>query len=166
MSVILVVSIGASSLLGGCCCPTDRQVVRSPAVAVQVVDDESGEPVEGARVQLCRVRIGPPPDAVVDRWNKTTDSDGRVSFAYRATEETVMPLMMHGVPQRGWILCAEHPDHGYARGPSRGHLLVERGSTEVTPREVPDQTIELAPRGDETRPCDCDALPDETDGWE
>ena len=152
----------AAMLLTGCCCiPVDRQVVHTPAVDVQVVDGETGEPVADARVRMCRVRIGPPPDAVVDEWTQHTDADGRVSFAYRETEETIMPLMMHGVPQRGWVLCADHPEHGATQSPS-GHLLVESGSSEETPHEVEPQTIELAPQTDDTRPCDCDALPDET----
>ncbi|MGM0555808.1 MAG: hypothetical protein ACQEVA_05475 [Myxococcota bacterium] len=159
----LAASALACAVLGGCCFPVDRQIVRSPEVDVDVVDGESGKPVSGARVRLCRVRIGPPPEAVVDRWQATTDADGRASFDYLEGTEKTMPLMPHGVAQRGWELCVDHDKYGAGRPGDGEYLLVESGPADQTPHRVPRQTIELSSPDDSPVVCPCDALPDETD---
>jgi hypothetical protein len=161
-TIIMAVSVIASTMLGGCCCPTGRQIVRSPEVDVEVIDGESGEPVAGARVRLCRVRIGPPPDAVVDRWTHTTDDEGRTAFEYVEGTETTMPLMPHGVAQRGWELCADHEDYGEGKAGEGSYILVESGPAGETARRVPTQTIELVASDDAPIVCPCDSLPDET----
>ena len=161
MALILACAAVASSMLGGCCCTTDRVIVRSPGVEVTVVDEGSGEAVQDARVRLCRIRIGPPPDEVLDEWTKTTGPDGRASFEYRRDEETVMPLMIHGVPQRAWELCVEADGHA----PMSDEILVETaGDSANTPSHLPDQTVELAesdgvsPESDRGQKCACDTL--------
>ena len=150
----------ASTLAGGCCCTSDRAIVRSPEVDVRVIDQQSGERVEGASIELCRVRIGPPPDAVVDRWEQTTDADGRVSFDFVGGSETTMPLMMHGVAQRAWEVCVR--DDSQVRATRR--LMVEKmpGEDEETPAKLSEQVIELPPPADEAPTCVCETLRDET----
>lgn len=150
-----------ASVLSGCFCTKQRTIVQSPAVVVEVVDQESGEPVEGARVKMCRIQIGPPPSEVLDRWETRTDADGRASFAGSTTSETVMPLMMHGVPQRGWELCVEHDEYAMVTSArDGGYLLVESMSEGETPRELPRQTVELPSKDSGSYGCPCDTVPD------
>lgn len=98
--------------LGGCCpFPWKRTTLIRPDGTVTVVDADTGEPLDGATVVLRRYRVGPPPRIETHRWESDTGPDGEASFEMELAKETVMPLMMHGVPQWGFEVCVRHEGH-------------------------------------------------------
>jgi len=80
---------------------------------VRVVDD-TGDPVEDATVVVRRYRVGPPPHIETHRFEARTDTDGEATFEIDVGKESVMPLMMHGVPQWGFEVCATAPGYSSA----------------------------------------------------
>ena len=103
--------IAALVCLAVACCPfpKKRTTLIRPGGTVRVLDAATGEPIEGANVVLRRVRVGPPPQIETHSWSAATNAKGEVSFELELGTETTMPLMMHGVPQWGFEVCATHP---------------------------------------------------------
>jgi hypothetical protein len=114
--------VAAALALAACCpFPWKRTALIRPGGTVRVLDAESGEPIEGARVVLRRCRVGPPPHVETHRWEADTDGKGEASFEIELEKETVFPLMMHGVPQWGFEVCVTAKDHA---GRAEGWLVV------------------------------------------
>lgn len=111
------------SIFGCLPIPSEREILLRPAVDFLVESEESGKPVEGANVLLCRKRIGPPPSELLDVWTATTNSKGEASFSYKEGKETVYPLMMHGKSQRRWQFGVR------AEGYEQLHREAETGAT-------------------------------------
>ena len=59
---------------------------RAPRLVVRVLDDESGEPVTGARVALIVAHAFPPSPGYLDPWSASTDRDGQVLLTSRPGE--------------------------------------------------------------------------------
>ena len=108
-SALVVACVCALPLLAPLACfvPMPRTVVLTPSARVRVVRSEDGQPIAGATVVLAR--RSDPHDQAQGRWTATTGARGEARFARREESETVMPLMMHGVPFYRWNLCAQAP---------------------------------------------------------
>lgn len=154
----LVLSLGCIPI------PFERTVVVRPEVEYRVEEAESGEPVEGVAIELCRIRIGPPPGARLDTWTRTTDADGRATFSYRQETESYQPLMMHGKAQRKWEHCLRAGEYaGYRRhsdddNASATHLVTEEMSYEPEQLGKGLEPVRLEVRredGEEIRTPDC-----------
>lgn len=77
-----------------------------PAGKVRVVD-EGDKAIADAAVALLRIRH---PHSKRDaRYDERADAHGEVSFTLEQKTLTVFPLMMHGVPQFVFSVCAEAP---------------------------------------------------------
>lgn len=157
--------------------PWERVVVVRPEVEYRVEEAETGEPIEGITVELCRIRSGPPPSELRQSWTRTTDADGRVTFSYETETETYYPLMMHGKEQRRWTHCLRADDYaGYRRHPdsekhSATYLISEDMSYE--PEEFgkglePVRLQVQSEEGEDVRmpSCPCDRFDDVPDGGE
>ncbi len=80
--------------------------------ALTTVVTSGGQPLADAVVWVIRYEINPhfrPETAITE--SKQVGPDGTYKLEYEEVEETVMPLMMHGVPGYGWYVCVEHPNH-------------------------------------------------------
>jgi hypothetical protein len=144
--------IVAALCLAVACCPFPRKrtTLIRPEGTVRVLDASTGEPIEGAEVVLRRVRVGPPPHIESHSWTATTDAAGEASFELELGTETVMPLMMHGVPQWGFEACATHPGHG---GAWSSWLVVPPPSDRSEVGRIAEPLVlELEPGGDEACP--------------
>lgn len=132
-----------------------------PELNVRVVDADSGDPRGDARVVLCRVRIGPPPDEQLDVWTARTDEDGRASFGYRERFERVMPLLPHGVPQRAWHVCAGAEGYPLQAPGGDSRLLVEvpDGDPDKFGRGLDERTLRIRPADASTEPAPCPCRP-------
>lgn len=88
--------------------PWKKTYVMRPAGKVRVVD-EGDKAIAGATVDLVRIRH---PHSQHDaRYTERADAAGEVSFTLEQKTLTVFPLMMHGVPQFEFSVCAEAPGH-------------------------------------------------------
>ncbi len=72
--------------------------------------DAAGESVVGARVVFKRLITTPGPETTLESVETTTNEAGIAAFVREETVDTVLPLMMHGVPQLGFALCAERDE--------------------------------------------------------
>ncbi len=86
--------------------PWKKTYVMRPAGKVRVVD-EADKAIAGATVALLRIRH--PYSERDARYDEHTDAHGEVSFTLEQKTLTVFPLMMHGVPQFAFSVCAEAP---------------------------------------------------------
>lgn len=98
----------ALAVLSGCI-PMRKTFVMRPEATVRVVDSD-GAPITSASVVLVRNKY--PYGSRDARWSAKTDAKGEVSFSREEETQTVYPLMMHGVPGYGFVVCADAP--GYA----------------------------------------------------
>lgn len=118
--------------------PWKKTYVMRPAGKVRVVD-EGDKAIAGATVALLRIRH---PHSQHDaRYDERADAHGEVSFTLEQKTLTVFPLMMHGVPQFVFSVCAE--------APGRASRTVEWG---VEP-DGTAKTLSMALRKG-SRPCD------------
>lgn len=91
-------------------------------------------------------------------------SERVVIFAANEESETVMPLMMHGVPQRAWYACVEAEGFEPTEvSTDAGRLLVEQPSGEPAEmgKNLAIPVVELQP-GDGQEGgyrCGCDLQP-------
>ena len=142
----------ASLCLAVACCPfpKKRTTLIRPEGTVRVLDAASGEPLEGAEVVLRRVRVGPPPHIETHSWTAVTDARGEASFEMELGTETVMPLMMHGVPQWGFEVCVTSPGRD---GAWSSWLVVPPPSDRAEVGRIDEPLVfELVEGGDETCP--------------
>jgi hypothetical protein len=103
----------APLLCAGCCpIPVPDDVMVFPAATI-VVHDAGGQPIEGARV-FVHAELQPHASPEDPTLELATDADGKAVVEARSVEQTVYPLMMHGVPAYSWHLCVDHPRHGAA----------------------------------------------------
>ena len=128
--------------------PVPRTVVVVPDAQVEVVDGETGQPLEGAIVELRRIHMGPPPAELLDHWEVSTDDSGTVTFTKETERERHMPLMMHGVPQRKFSLCVRHEGYETEVG-GRSRELVESGGR-LDDEEFPWEVVFQLTRGEES----------------
>lgn len=109
-----------AALVGACFCLSplacfvgvDRTVTVRPGGEV-TVRSAAGEDLPGATVTV--YRFSHPHDMPGGEWVATTDARGVVTFDATQEEQTVRPLMMHGVPEYYWRVCAEAEGHGAAQ---------------------------------------------------
>lgn len=90
----------------------DRTVTVRPGGEVTVKGTD-GEDLPGASVTVYRLSY--PHDMPGGDWTVTTNARGVASFVATEEEETVRPLMMHGVPEYYWQVCAEAEGYGASR---------------------------------------------------
>ncbi|HHO54650.1 MAG TPA: hypothetical protein ENK18_28180 [Deltaproteobacteria bacterium] len=91
--------------LGACCLPWAVDAIEQPGLEVQVLRAD-GQPAAGAEILLRRLITAPPPRDELARWAVIADEQGRARFERVIGSDTVMPLMMHGVPDVGFEVCA------------------------------------------------------------
>ncbi len=104
-----IVATAAIAVTPGCCpIPWLRTVSVRPELTVEVTDAH-GAPVAGAEVVVRRFVAAPGPEDALNRWTATTGPDGRITLPAIEETETVLPLMMHGVPWYGWEACVQAP---------------------------------------------------------
>jgi hypothetical protein len=138
--------------LAGCPVPKKRTTLIRPQGTVRVLDAATGDPLEEAEVVLRRVRVGPPPHIESHSWTARTDAAGEARFELELGTETVMPLMMHGVPQWGFEACATHPGHA---GAWSSWLVVPPPSDRSEVGRIDEPLVlELEPGGDGSCPWD------------
>lgn len=94
--------------LAACCIPMKRAGLEQPDAEI-VVRNAKG-PLGGTTVILRRFIRAPGPQEVLQDYVVETNSLGSVSFARIDTRDTVMPFMMHGVPDIGFEVCATGPE--------------------------------------------------------
>lgn len=123
------------------CIPWRKTFTMRPPTAVRVVD-ASGGPIAAATVVLVRNKY--PYGSRDATWHAKTDLKGEVSFTREEETQTVYPLMMHGVPGYGFVVCADAP--GYA-GKEQHLSLPEEGAP-------PPVVLKLV---DGDRPCEAKA---------
>lgn len=88
--------------------PALRKVTIRPEGSITVIDTYNKKLLFNVKVVVKRIRIGPPPSEVSHQWIYKTDSTGTVTVTSLKGKEWIFPLMMHGVPQWGWIICTEY----------------------------------------------------------
>ena len=95
-------------LLGLACCPIPipRQGLLRPDLEITVTD-AGGAPVPGVEVILRRTIAAPGPATEIARFVTLTDEHGVARFDRAEVTDTVMPLMMHGVPYIDFEICAQ-----------------------------------------------------------
>jgi hypothetical protein len=118
-SVLLGVALLGAALLGaallgatalGCLpIPVPKTYAKWPTGTVQVLEREGRAPIAGASVRLTRKVY--PHGRDEDTRTETTGPDGRVAVVGETERKTVFPLMMHGVPEYAFVVCAEAKDH-------------------------------------------------------
>lgn len=116
-----LVALGVALLIATGCCPipVPKEYVAVPGVTFEV----TGAPAEGAEVMLVRNErpyIEPPATLVL---RERTDADGRVAFDEARETRTVMPLMMHGVPQYVFSWCVSAPGRAAVAGRLDGEVV-------------------------------------------
>lgn len=106
--VVRALGVAGVLLVGTACCPipVPRQVTVRPALTVTVVD-ASGRPAD-ATLTVRRYVSGPPPDTETHRWTAPAPG-GHATLDGIEQSETMLPLMMHGVPWYSWQICAVGP---------------------------------------------------------
>ena len=112
-----------------------------PEGTIRVVD-ESGNPVVGARVIVRRYRVGPPPRVETHRFVQQSDTRGLVRFEMKLDTERIFPLLMHGVPQWGFEVCATKP--AYRAAVTRWLVVDRRRSPKENGHAVPELSLTLA----------------------
>ena len=130
--VIMAVCVCLAPL--ACFIPVQRTSQVCPGGLVQV-EDADGRPIAAATVTV--QRWSAPHHQPEGEWQAVTDAAGNASFTATEEEETIMPLMMHGVPEYSWTVCAEAEGHGPTEAPW--------DFDPATFRTVPEVVITLAP---------------------
>lgn len=111
----MVLALGLTPLGCASCGPELPAVVETPPIAGRVIDERTGEPVEGAEVFVMRVYEGHDLFHATGyfahpRWT-TTDEEGRFAFpahAYEIREESREGLELSPRPR----MMLAHPDYG------------------------------------------------------
>lgn len=134
-------------VLSGCCpIPVPRTATVYPEIRATVTDADSGVPISESTVFVQRVHLGPPPTEILGHTEAITDPGGKARLAAVSEREFVMPLMMHGVPHRGWRICISHPDYET--------VLPADNRIEGSPELDEIWTIEVELHSGETTACD------------
>lgn len=104
----LLLFIMISILSMGCPIPVPQNTIMQPKMQFQTLDPQ-GKPIEGQKVE---VTLGSHPHG---KYHYThffkSDQNGLVSIKELKKTKWVMPLMMHGVPQYFWVICAHNPKY-------------------------------------------------------
>jgi hypothetical protein len=119
-------------------CPMTDTV--RPELTVTVVDDK-GRPLRGARVTL--LSISYPHNTDGGSEEATTDADGRVAWHQETKIVTGCLCLPHGVPARGFKLCADAP--GY-EPVARDHDGEEELRIELEPATGPQRKCQTGAR--------------------
>lgn len=136
------------------CIPVKKTYVTWPGRTVRVKDGKGAI----AAAKLAIVRVEHPYSREVETRTFTTDEAGEVKLVEEKTTKTVMPLMMHGVPQYSFRACAEAAGHASATkewwdaGASPIELTLARGSRPCeAPKDAPPPDEKLRLEGIEEK---------------
>lgn len=117
MKPIMFAALLAFAFQSAGCLPilVPRKVMTQPEGTVRVVSKETAAPLSEASVTVARYHVAPTPtedeEEPLQRWTISSNEEGEAHFTFESKREWVMPLMMHGVPFRAWVVCAAAEDH-------------------------------------------------------
>lgn len=121
--------------------PWRRDTILLPSGTILVIDAATKRPLAGVDVVVYRYRLGPPPRITTHVYRRRTSTDGAVSFDAALGRETILPLMMHGVPQWAFLVCAQKPGYRVAR--KRWVVRIPGHAAADDARSAPRLRIEL-----------------------
>ena len=115
VAVVALLCVCAIPFLAPLACfvPLPRTVTLVPAARFEVTGAQNGGAIAGARIVL--ERGSDPHGRPGGRWVERANTLGRFAFERTTADETIMPLMMHGVPFYYWNACVDAPGRAARR---------------------------------------------------